>query len=99
MSNDKKERIWFDPPGVSPEIPQESIDRMKYLLAYPHGLRRWKMMFIGILYLFTGILLYLVINYSDIPVETIPAIFLWVGGLFLITAGILYKRGGEGRWG
>lgn len=109
VSSNKKERVWYDPPGVDPEpldYPQptkETLDKWKYLAAYSKEwegkARRWRILFIGLLYLLTGVILYIIINYTDIPVEMMPVIFFWAGGFLLVIGNILYKQNGELRWG
>jgi uncharacterized membrane protein HdeD (DUF308 family) len=50
------------------------------------------MTFIGGLNILMGILLYVVIMYSDIPLATIPGIFICVGGVFFIVRGYMWYK-------
>lgn len=43
---------------------------------------QWKISFVGGLYLLTGAILYVVINYAVLPAELIPSVFFIVGGGF-----------------
>lgn len=72
-----KERIWNDPVT---DDPQQSGDRY------------WRIKFIGITNILAGVILYIVINYSEIPVSAIPSIFLCVGGVFCIYGGYMWYR-------
>lgn len=73
-----EERDWKDPVV---DTPKQSSDR------------RWKVVFIGGLNLLTGIILYAVINFSGIPIELIPGLFMCIGGSFIIVGSYMsYKE-------
>jgi len=90
-SNTKQERVWNDPPGIEAELPAslDATDKNTPGAKHDNPGRRWRIMFIGGLYILTGVILYAVINYSDIPVTYIPSIFLCVGGFFLLFGSLL----------
>jgi hypothetical protein len=70
-------KVWNDPVL---DTPKQSDDRL------------WKMTFIGGTNALMGIILYVVIMYSDVPIEAIPGVFLCVGGsCFIIRAVMGYK--------
>ena len=71
-----KERIWNDP-----VIDPQQSDNML-----------WRLNFIGGINLLMGVILYVVINYSGVPVMSIPGLFLCVGGGFCIFSGYMWYR-------
>lgn len=74
---EKEERVWNDPVV---ETPKQSSDRT------------WRVIFIGGINLLLGIITYVVINYADVPVDTVPGLFMCVGGLFIIVGSYMsYK--------
>jgi uncharacterized membrane protein HdeD (DUF308 family) len=70
-------KVWNDPVL---DDPKQSDDRL------------WKMTFIGGLNILMGILLYVVIMQSDVPIEAIPGLFICVGGVFFIVRGYLWYK-------
>lgn len=70
-----EERRWNDPVIDNPKLSDESL---------------WRIKFVGGINILMGILLYVIINYSDAPVDAIPGVFLCVGGAFFIFGGCLW---------
>lgn len=66
---DTRERDWKDPVIDTPEQVSNRI---------------WKVTFIGCINLLLGVILYVVVNYSELPVDLIPGLFLCVGGTFIV---------------
>jgi hypothetical protein len=71
----KDERVWNDPVLSDPKLSDASL---------------WRIEFVGGINILMGILLYVIINYSDAPVGAIPGVFLCVGGAFFVFGGCLW---------
>lgn len=71
------ERDWKDP--VVNDLKQSSD-------------RTWRVIFIGGVNLLLGIITYVVINYADVPVDTVPGLFMCVGGFFIIVGSYMSYR-------
>jgi hypothetical protein len=112
MANDKsnkRQRIFHDPPGVDPEPMTDSSGAGMSLedltRKYPDGLlipvnlfNRWKMMFMGIIYLFLGGTIWVMVNLLDITVDIIIPMLVGLGLFFVGLAMFLYKQTGERRF-
>jgi hypothetical protein len=107
--SDKKapERIWIDPPGIEPEISLEELGKPyewegspplpQNLTISENIFRRWRLMFIGLLYLFTGVAIQIAVEFG-ITIDMIQSIFIGVGFLFISMAMLIYKKNGERRF-
>jgi hypothetical protein len=99
----KEERVWIDPPGVNPELTlteAEALKKWEYLSQYStksNLMKRWQLMFIGLLYLFTGVAIQIAVEFG-ITIDIIQTIFLVVGFTFISLAMLLYKKTGESRF-
>jgi uncharacterized membrane protein HdeD (DUF308 family) len=65
----KEERVWKDPVV---DTPKQASDRT------------WRVIFIGGINLLLGVILYAVITYSGLPINTIPGLFMCIGGTFIV---------------
>jgi len=73
------ERDWKDP---ATDESKEGFDRL------------WKVTFIGALNLIMGVILFVVIKFSGVPVDVVPGLFMCVGGVFLVVGSYMgYKEG------
>ena len=105
MSDKKEGRIWIDPPGIEPEISLEDLDKPYVWTGSPplplkiaeNLFRRWRLMFIGMLYLFTGLIIQIAVEFG-ITIDMIQSIFIIVGFIFISLAMFIYKRTGERRF-
>jgi len=101
---EKPERVWIDPPGVEPEISLEDYGKLLEATSSPQSVmyvnltRRWRWMFIGMVYIFTAFVIYFGQQF-DFSLEIFEIMFLSVGAFFIIIALLLYKRTGESRFG
>lgn len=73
----KDERVWNDPVLNDPKLSDS---------------RLWKLQFIGGINLIMGFILYVIINYADVPVNAIPGLFLCVGGVFCMYGGYVWYK-------
>jgi len=71
----KEERVWNDPVVNDPKLSDDSL---------------WRIKFVGGINILMGVVLYVIINYSDAPVDAIPGVFLCVGGAFFVFGGCLW---------
>lgn len=75
-----EERQWNDPVIDDPKQSDNML---------------WRLKFIGGINLLMGAILYVVINYSGVPVVSIPGLFLCVGGVFCMYGGYMWYKGGK----
>lgn len=59
-----------------------------------HSNRLWRITFVGGLNLLMGVILFIVIKFSDVPVDVVPGLFMCIGGVFLVAGSYMgYKDG------
>lgn len=57
--------------------------------------RVWRITFMGGLNLLMGVILFIVIKFSDVPVDIVPGLFMCIGGVFLVVGSYMGFKDGR----